>query len=162
MTRSFETRSFIRQLAAALAAIIFVSAPFRAHAEDLSITVAKRPSCGCCEGWVDHLRKNGFKTTASEVTDLASMKVRLGVPKALASCHTAEIGGYVIEGHVPADAIKRLLKEKPKAVGLAVPGMPAGSPGMEGGEPETYDVILFTRDSQQTFGRYRIDKAVAH
>lgn len=147
---------------AAVAAIMLVAVPSRVYAEDLSITVAKRPSCGCCEGWVDHLRKNGFKTTASEVADLASMKARLGVPKKLASCHTAEIGGYVIEGHVPADAIKRLLQEKPKAIGLAVPGMPVGSPGMEGGEPETYDVILFTRDSQQTFGRYCVDKVVAN
>ena len=85
------------------------------------------------------------------------MKVRLGVPRDLASCHTAQVGGYVVEGHVPAGALKRLLAERPQGTGLAVPGMPAGSPGMEveGMEPDTYDVILFGQDRRSTFARYR-------
>jgi hypothetical protein len=91
---------------------------------------------------------------------MRAVKAKLGVPPDLASCHTAEIDGYVVEGHVPASAIKRLISDKPQARGLAVPGMPVGSPGMEGGEPETYDVILFNADTRQTFGRYREDKAV--
>ena len=89
--------------------------------------------------------------------ELDALKAKLGVPRALASCHTAQVGGYVIEGHVPAGAIKRLLTEKPKGIGLAVPGMPVGSPGMEveGAEPDTYDVVLFGAAERRTFARYR-------
>lgn len=143
------------------AAFVLVATPSVNAETDLNIKVAKRPSCGCCNGWVEHLKNNGFKTEAREELNLTALKARLGVPKNLASCHTAEIEGYVIEGHVPAAAIRRLLAERPEAVGLAVPGMPIGSPGMEGGEPETYDVILFSNGSQQTFGRYRTDKRVS-
>jgi hypothetical protein len=94
---------------------------------------------------VDHLRKNGFAVRAEDVSDLAAIKTRHGVPRALQSCHTAVSGGYVIEGHVPAPTIRRLLKESPKIAGLAVPGMPGGSPGMEvpGQPPERYQVIAF-------------------
>jgi hypothetical protein len=125
-----------------------------------TVAVSKNPDCGCCNGCVDHLRQTGFPVTVSDVADLSSIKARLGVPKPLSSCHTAEVNGYVIEGHVPADAIKRLLREKPQAIGLAVPGMPAGSPGMEGGDPEEYAVMLFGKDSRSTFGRYRESKAL--
>ncbi|RDI57162.1 hypothetical protein DES45_10779 [Microvirga subterranea] len=96
------------------------------------MTVTKDPSCGCCGAWVDHVRKAGFPVEVIESAEVNRLKVRLGVPQALASCHTAEIGGYVVEGHVPADAIKRLLAERPQAKGLAVPGMPVGSPGHGG------------------------------
>ncbi|MGL4397354.1 MAG: DUF411 domain-containing protein [Hyphomicrobium sp.] len=130
-------------------------------APDRVIRVSKQPKCGCCTKWVDHLQSNGFSATSVEVAGLDALKARLGVPKSLASCHTAEIDGYVIEGHVPAAAITRLLAERPKAIGLAVPGMPVGSPGMEGGEPEIYDVILFTRDGTQSFGRFRGDQQIA-
>jgi hypothetical protein len=119
--------------------------------------VTKDPNCGCCGGWVEHLKAAGFPVEVTEVADVNGIKVRLGVPQALAACHTAEVGGYVIEGHVPAPAIKRLLSERPAAKGLAVPGMPVGSPGMEidGAEPETYEVILFGLAGQRVFGRYR-------
>jgi hypothetical protein len=120
------------------------------------IVVTKDPTCGCCGGWVDHLRQAGFSADVIETSEINRVKVRLGVPQDLASCHTAEIGGYVIEGHVPADAIKRLLAEKPAGKGLAVAGMPMGSPGMEmeGMAPETYDVVLFGPSGRKTFARY--------
>jgi hypothetical protein len=122
------------------------------------IKVSKDPNCGCCTGWVEHLRSNGFIATVTDAADMQAIKARLGVPDELASCHTAEIGGYVIEGHVPAVAIRRLLSEKPAARGLAVPGMPIGSPGMEGGTPEVYEVILFGKSAPVGFGRYLGDK----
>jgi len=115
------------------------------------ITVHKDPTCGCCSGWVQHLQKAGFDTKVLDTRDLDAVKRRLGVPDDLAACHTAQIADYIIEGHVPAAALKRFLAEKPKARGLAVPGMPIGSPGMEGGRPEKYDVILFGAKGQQTF-----------
>jgi len=121
------------------------------------VMVTKDPSCGCCSGWVDHIRAAGFPVEVRETPEINRVKVRLGVPQDLASCHTAEVGGYVIEGHVPADAIKRLLVEKPQAKGLAVPGMPVGSPGMEvkGVEDDTYEVVLFGPSGQGTFARYQ-------
>lgn len=124
------------------------------------MVVFRDPTCGCCHLWVEHLIRHGFSVTVRDAASMAAVKARLGVPRALASCHTAEIGGYVIEGHVPAAAIQRLLAERPPGRGLAVPGMPIGSPGMEGGEPETYDVILFGDGLTSSFGRYREDKAV--
>ena|SRR6266481_4149168 len=107
------------------------------------ITVHKDPTCGCCSGWVQHLQKAGFETKVRDTRDLDAVKRKLGVPDDLAACHTAEVSGYVVEGHVPAAALKRFLAEKPDATGLAVPGMPIGSPGMEGGNPEPYEVVLF-------------------
>jgi hypothetical protein len=107
------------------------------------VTVYKSPTCGCCGKWVEHMRANGFEVTVNDMPDVAPVKDKQGVPTALRSCHTAIVGGYAIEGHVPADLIKKLLQEKPKAAGLAVPGMPMGSPGMEGGSKDTYNVVLF-------------------
>ena len=115
------------------------------------ITVHKDPTCGCCSGWVQHLQKSGFDTKVLDTRDLDAVKKRLGVPDDLAACHTAEVAGYIIEGHVPAAALKRFLAEKPNATGLAVPGMPIGSPGMEGGRPEKYDVVLFTPNGRRTY-----------
>jgi len=115
------------------------------------ITVHKDPTCGCCSGWVQHLQNAGFVTKVLDTSDIDAVKQRLGVPDDLAACHTAEAAGYVIEGHVPAAALKRFLAEKPQATGLAVPGMPIGSPGMEGGRPEKYDVVLFTPNSRRTY-----------
>lgn len=123
------------------------------------IAVNKDPNCSCCGGWVDHLKSAGFPVTVTTATDLKATRLRLGVPDDLASCHTAQVENYVIEGHVPAGAIQRLLKEKPQATGLAVPDMPAGSPGM-GGTPEEFDVILFSSSSRRTFGRYLADRAL--
>ena len=120
------------------------------------MVVTKDPNCACCTGWVEHVRAAGFDVEVVESAEVNRLKIRLGVPQALASCHTAEIGGYVIEGHVPPAAIKRLLSEKPDGKGLAVPGMPVGSPGMEveGMEPETYEVVLFGPSGQRTYARY--------
>ena len=120
-------------------------------AEEPAITVHKDPTCGCCSGWVRHLQNAGFAANVIETRDLDAVKSRLGVPDDLAACHTAEFAGYVIEGHVPAAALKRLLAEKPAATGLAVPGMPVGSPGMGGGPPEKYDVVLFGPNGRRTY-----------
>lgn len=108
-----------------------------------AVTVWKAESCGCCGAWVDHMRKAGFPVTVHVVDDVDPVKVRLGVPERLQSCHTAEVDGYVLEGHVPADSVARLLRERPAAKGLAVPGMPQGSPGMETGVKDPYQVVLF-------------------
>lgn len=140
------------------AAPIAVSAVPETAAETLPrMTVTKDPNCGCCGAWVNHIREAGFPVELIESAAVDRLKARLGVPQALASCHTAEVGGYVIEGHVPAAAIKRLLSEKPQATGLAVPGMPVGSPGMEveGVEDDTYEVVLFGPAGQRSFARYR-------
>lgn len=104
------------------------------------------PACGCCVNWIRYMRAQGFAVTAHEDQSMAAVKARLGVPASAASCHTAKIGGYVIEGHVPAADIRRLLAEHPDARGLAAPGMPMGSPGMEMGAPERYDVLLLGKD----------------
>jgi hypothetical protein len=147
-------RSILTGLAAFTGAV-----PIRhAAAESLpQMKVHRDPSCGCCGAWVDHVRQAGFPIDVIETPELNRVKVRLGVPQELAACHTAEVGGYVIEGHVPAGAIKRLLTEKPRAKGLAVPGMPVGSPGMEveGTAPEPFEVVLFGPAGQRPFARYR-------
>ena len=121
------------------------------------MTVNKDPNCGCCAGWVEHVRTAGFDPMVNEVSDLAPLKARLSIPPSLASCHTAQVDGYVIEGHVPASAIRRLLAERPEARGLAVPGMPVGSPGMEvpGSPEETYDVVLFGPAGQKVYAKYQ-------
>ena len=113
----------------------------RAQAE--TITVYRNPQCQCCERWAEHLREHGFTVDMKDVADMAAIKTRYGVPPALRSCHTALIGGYVVEGHVPADQIERLLRERPAIKGIAVPGMPQGSPGMEGAKRQHYDVLSF-------------------
>ena len=124
------------------------------------ITVHRDPNCGCCLGWVKHLQKAGFPTKVLETKDLDAVKTRLGVPDDLAACHTAEVAGYVIEGHVPAAALRRFLAEKPNATGLAVPGMPIGSPGMEGGTPEPYEVVLFGPAGRRSYMRFVREKAL--
>jgi hypothetical protein len=147
-----------RAVLAGLAAFSEALAAPGAIAQSLPpIKVSRDPSCGCCGAWVDHLCQAGFPVEVIETTELNRVKVRLGVPQALAACHTAEVAGYVVEGHVPAAAVKRLLSEKPQAKGLAVPGMPVGSPGMEveGADPEIYEVVLFGTAGQRTFARYR-------
>lgn len=107
------------------------------------ITVFKSPTCGCCRKWVEHLRAAGFQVIAHDTADLEAVMTRYDVPNALASCHTAVVEGYVIEGHVPADLIARLLTERPKVAGLAVPGMPANAPGMDMPSTAPYDVLTF-------------------
>ena len=127
---------------AALAMSLPVAHAFAAE----EITVFKSPACGCCAKWVEHLRKNGYEVRVSNIEAMSAVKGRFNVPAEMRSCHTAVIGGYVIEGHVPASDIQRLLKEKPRVVGLAVPGMPLGAPGMEGSRSEPYSVMSFTKE----------------
>ena len=110
-----------------------------------SVIVYKDPNCGCCSKWVEYMRKNGFNVTAIDTSDVASVKAKHGIASELHSCHTAIVGDYAIEGHVPAEEIHRMLKEKPTIAGLAVPGMPTGSPGMEGAIKEKYDILTFDR-----------------
>lgn len=107
-----------------------------------AVDVYKSPYCGCCEKWVEHLRQAGFDVRTHDVNDVPAARQRLGMPERLGSCHTAKVAGYVVEGHVPAADIQRLLKEKPKAIGLAVPSMPPGSPGMESPKPVPYNTLL--------------------
>jgi hypothetical protein len=112
------------------------------------VTVYKDASCGCCKTWVAHLIKHGFQVDAKDTPDMSDVKRALAVPDALTACHTAVVNGYLIEGHVPAADIARLLKEKPKVAGLAVPGMPMGSPGMEGPRKQHYQVLSFDKNGK--------------
>jgi hypothetical protein len=141
----------------ALVPVMFVAASRAARAQQTA-TVYKDPTCGCCGKWVDLLRKDGFAVTVNDVRDIAAVKDKYGVPQPLRSCHTALINGYVVEGHVPIADVKRLLNEKAAAAGLAVPGMPIGSPGMEvpGVTPQSYQVIAFdARGGSRVFATYR-------
>lgn len=117
----------------------------RATRDTAVVTVYKSPTCGCCTAWVDHMRASGFRVAAIDTNDVDAVKRQHGVAAEHGSCHTALVGGYVLEGHVPASDVRRLLAERPAITGLAVPGMPAGSPGMEGPVSEPYRVIAFTR-----------------
>lgn len=146
-----------RYLASTLmAAVVGAAAPALAGSHDTErgtgerpeVVVYKSPECGCCTGWADHVAANGYAVTTRDLPDLETVKKTAGVPAELQSCHTAVVGGYVIEGHVPASAIDRLLAERPSVRGLAVPGMPIGSPGMEGPDPEPYDVMSFDKSGK--------------
>ena len=127
-------------------ALVLLSAATAFAQSAPKVEVFKSASCGCCGAWVEHLRQNGFQVIAHDVGDVPAERRKLGMPDRLGSCHSAKVGGYVIEGHVPAADIRRLLKEKPKALGLAVPSMPPGSPGMEGPRAIPYDTLLVDRD----------------
>ena len=148
-SRPFATRRSALQIA--LTGAVAFGAPWLAQARnsagDINVTVWKTPNCGCCKAWVTHLQKNGFAVVVNDVKDTAPIRVKLGMPEKMGSCHTATLGDYVLEGHVPAREIRQLLREKPKALGLAVPGMPMGSPGMEmGGTGDAYNVMLVLHD----------------
>lgn len=132
--------------AAAPASTVAPAAMVMAGGDLPSIVVYKTASCGCCNGWVEHLEAAGFTVDARNVTDLMSVKRDAGVPVSNSSCHTALVDGYVVEGHVPADMVKRMLAERPQVAGIAVPGMPVGSPGMEGRGAKPYQVLTFDRD----------------
>ena len=108
-----------------------------------TVVVYKNPSCTCCTKWIEHMEQAGFQVTAHDVDNVGPVKRQHGVPQPLESCHTAIVGDYIVEGHVPADVIARMLRERPAVVGIAVAGMPVGSPGMEGPNPERYDVMAF-------------------
>lgn len=148
-----KRREFISTAAAAAAL-----AALGARAQSLPLVeIWRSPTCGCCGEWVKHLQAAGFATKVTMVEDTSAARKAAGIPEKLGSCHTAKVGGYALEGHVPAREVKRLLKEKPKAVGLAVPGMPMGSPGMEQGSiRQPYDVLLVQRDGgTAVYERYR-------
>jgi hypothetical protein len=124
-----------------------------ANAAD-TIVVYKTPTCGCCNDWVDHVHDHGFTVVTHDLDDLTLIKQQLGVPAGRISCHTAVVRGYTVEGHVPADLIQRMLAEKPRFRGLTVPGMPVGSPGMEGPWKQDYDVLSFDdRGNIQVYAR---------
>jgi hypothetical protein len=149
--RPLTRRAWLQRAGVALGAIVAApsaGASITAMVRDdqpRAMTVYKSPTCGCCSAWIEHVQKAGFTCTVRDLPDLTEVKASFGIPRALESCHTAQIGGYLVEGHVPADLIQKLLREKPTARGLAVPGMPIGSPGMEGGTPERYQVLLFDK-----------------
>jgi hypothetical protein len=132
-------------LLAAVALVAGLGVALRSEAAP-EVRVYRSATCGCCVAWARHLAENGFRVQVVDVDDLAQRKAALGVPRELASCHTAEVEGFLVEGHVPASDVQRLLRERPDVRGLAVPGMPEGSPGMEGPEPEAYTVFAFRRD----------------
>jgi hypothetical protein len=130
------------------------TAVVQAQAAEL-VDVYKSPYCGCCGKWVAHMEKNGFKVNIHEVSDVPGARKKLGIPDKLGSCHTSKVGNYVVEGHVPAADIKRLLKEQPKALGLAVPSMPPGSPGMDVPNSPPYETLLVQADgSTRVFARH--------
>ena len=147
-----QRRSFLSGLMAApLTATLLPVTGARADAP--LVSVAKSPTCGCCTAWVRHMRASGFRVEAQDVTDdtLSALKRRVGLAPEQMSCHTARVEGYVVEGHAPAEEVHRLLAERPEARGLAVPGMPAGSPGMEmGAMRDAYDTLLIGKDGRAT------------
>ncbi len=142
-----------RMLGAMIGAVALVGfGPVRAAGV---VDVYKSASCGCCGKWIDHLRASGFAVRAHDVAEPALYRAKFGVPEALGSCHTAVVDGYAIEGHVPAREVRRLLAERPKARGLAVPAMPPGSPGMEGPVAHPYEVLLIdVRGRTTVYARY--------
>jgi len=143
------------RLATILASVFVMSASAGLAASPAEITVWKSPTCDCCAGWVEHLRASGFRVTVELREDLAPVKSALGVPAALHGCHSAKVDRYAIEGHVPAADIKRLLERRPVATGIAVPGMPVGSPGMEaGGRKDRYQVVLFGPSGFSVWAQY--------
>ncbi|MFL5555643.1 MAG: DUF411 domain-containing protein [Gemmatimonadaceae bacterium] len=135
-------------LAVALTTVAVRNQPLAARPEKPTITVYKSPTCGCCKSWIEHVKKHGYQVDAKDTPDMAEIKRTLGVPDGLTSCHTAIVNGYLIEGHVPAADIDRLLAQKPKVAGLAVPGMPMGSPGMEGPTSQPYQVMSFDKSGK--------------
>ena len=151
-------RRFLLQTLASLTAAATLTPSLMAQTRP-KVEVWKDPDCGCCKDWVSHLEANGFQVSVHDSGN-AEARTRFGVPDKLGSCHTAQVGGYALEGHVPARDIWRLLKERPKAVGLAVPGMPVGSPGMDGpeykGRKDPYDVLLIQANgSSKVYQSYR-------
>lgn len=155
ITRKTHVLGFLLGVAAAVIAIAVYSNQRLASAQP-TLTVFKNPTCDCCSKWVEHMQAAGFKVRVEEMQDLSPIKARFHIPGSLHSCHTAIVEGYVIEGHVPAADVWRLLQEKPTVTGLAVPGMPIGSPGMEQGfRVDPYEVLTFNPKGQtRVFARY--------
>ena len=143
----------IRRIAIVLAALTLASGvAWAQRAQKPVVEVYKTSTCGCCRIWVEHLQSSGFTVRTTDVEDLSGIKTKHGVPSRLQSCHTGVVDGYVVEGHVPAADIQRMLKERPKVAGLAVAGMPIGSPGMEvkGVTPQPFDVMAFQKDGKSS------------
>ncbi|WP_375214397.1 DUF411 domain-containing protein [Aquabacterium sp.] len=163
-TSAPSRRAALRRLALAGMALAAPSLRAAAPAARIPVEVWKDPSCGCCQDWVVHMEQNGFAVTVRD-TGNGAVRAKLGLPARLGSCHTAVVEGYAVEGHVPAADVHKLLRQKPKALGIAVPGMPVGSPGMDGpaygGRKDPYDVLLVTKNlmnsdvTTQTFTSYR-------
>ena len=132
-----------------------LAAAVRLNAANPQVQVYKTPTCGCCGKWVQHLKDKGFQVMVQDVADTSVYRRKYGVPESLRACHTAVVEGYVVEGHVPASEIQRLLRERTKAKGLAVPGMPVGSPGMESTQSQPYSVLMFDGDGRSSvYKRY--------
>ena len=131
----------------------FILIPLHASAEEpaTEATVYKDPDCGCCQGYVDHLRANGFRVETVETSDLMSIKQKHGIPDDMAACHTMLIGGYVVEGHVPLTTLRKLLGERPRIKGIALPGMPIGTPGMEGPKEEPFTIYEISDGEPRVF-----------
>ena len=144
-----------RNTLAAIASLILLAISSPSQSSGPLVTVFKTSTCACCGKWVEHLRANGFAVKVQEVNDTAGYERQYRVPRTMESCHTAVVNGYTIEGHVPAADIKRLLNEKPKAVGLAVPGMPVGSPGMDAAHSDAFSVFVFDEGGRTSvYARY--------
>jgi hypothetical protein len=139
----FHRREWLRYTLSGLASMLVARPRPLSALAPADLTVYKSPTCDCCRKWVEHVRHAGLTVAVHDMENLSEIKTTFGVPPALRTCHTALVGKYVVEGHVPADLVRRLQKERPKILGLAVPGMPSGSPGMEGGPTARFDVIAF-------------------
>lgn len=142
MSKRGRTILAVAGLSVGLAVILLVTRSRPATAAAI-VTVYKSPTCECCSKWIEHMRTSGFQVEAVDVQDVTGPKTEHGVPMALHSCHTAVVDGYVVEGHVPADVVRQMLRERPAVAGVAVPGMSEGSPGMEGPNPQRYNVVAF-------------------
>ena len=139
-----------RNILVAITSLVVLAISSPSQSSGPLVTVFKTPTCGCCGKWVEHLKDNGFTVKVQEVNDTSAYERQHHVPRSMVSCHTAVVNGYTIEGHVPAADIKRLLSERSKAVGLAVPGMPVGSPGMESAHSDAYSVFVFDESGQSS------------
>lgn len=144
------TRWMMMAAAGVLLATVGFAQQAQQTAKPIPIAVYKSPTCGCCAKWIDHLRANGFEVTVTDQADMTPTKDKHGIAPPLRSCHTGIVNGYIVEGHVPADLVKKMITERPKIAGLAVPGMPMGSPGMEGPRKDPYDVLAFDKAGQTT------------
>ncbi|HYW49458.1 MAG TPA: DUF411 domain-containing protein [Gemmatimonadaceae bacterium] len=161
MTQPLSRRDFLVRTAVIAGAGALVTHRAAALPPAQRITVYKDPQCGCCKAWNAAMTKAGFALDVRDTADLRTVKGSLGVPDDLASCHTGVAGGYLFEGHVPPDLVQKVLRERPALVGLFVPGMPAGSVGMESPSPERYEIIALGRDQRRSVYTTRMGKAPA-
>ena len=161
MAHHLTRRQFLTRSAALAGAVALANRNAAALPPATRITVYKDPQCGCCTNWNAAMRKAGFEIDVRDTPNISAVKSSLGVPDALASCHTGVVAGYLFEGHVPPDLVQKVLRERPALVGLFVPGMPSGSPGMESASPERYDVIALGRDRKQSVYATRMGRSQA-